>query len=112
MDNIKDNKYYVNKIIECVDVIDDYMKGKTIEDLENDIVTNNVVLFQLINISSYSTNLSEDFKCLNKNINWGEMKGLRNVIVHDYTGIRYDIVYETVKNDLPKLKEELLKNEI
>ena len=40
---------------------------------------------------------------------WIQMSGIRNKIVHAYDTIRVDIVYETIKNDLPYLKEELIK---
>ena len=37
------------------------------------------------------------------------IKGTRNVIVHNYEGVIYNTLYDTVINDLPLLKEELLK---
>ena len=37
------------------------------------------------------------------------MKGLRNRIVHDYDGVNIKIVWDTMKVDLPILKEQLSK---
>ncbi len=31
------------------------------------------------------------------------INGLRNKIVHDYGAIKLDIIYQTIKNDLPNL---------
>lgn len=33
------------------------------------------------------------------------MSDIRNKIIHDYFGIDYDIVWDTVKTDIPELKE-------
>ena len=44
------------------------------------------------------------------NIPWNKISGLRNRIVHDYGSIQLDIIYNTVKDDLPKLIVDL--NEI
>jgi len=37
------------------------------------------------------------------------MKGIRNIVAHEYFGIDLEIVWKTVKEDLPVLKELLLK---
>jgi len=35
---------------------------------------------------------------------WREMSDLRNRIIHHYFGIDYDIVWNTISNDIPELK--------
>ena len=37
------------------------------------------------------------------------MKGIRNVMAHEFFGIDLEIVWETIKEDLPALKKLLLK---
>jgi uncharacterized protein YutE (UPF0331/DUF86 family) len=37
------------------------------------------------------------------------MYGLRNRIVHDYGNVDLNVVYETLKNDIPELLEMLIK---
>lgn len=41
------------------------------------------------------------------NIPWYKISGLRNRIVHDYGTVQLDIIYNTVKEDLPNLIKEL-----
>ena len=38
-------------------------------------------------------------------IPWNAMYGLRNRIVHDYGNVDLNIVFETLKNDIPELLE-------
>lgn len=40
---------------------------------------------------------------------WMQMRAIRNKIVHDYRGINLNIIWETVQNDLPALKEQVSK---
>ena len=36
-------------------------------------------------------------------IPWRQMRGMRNRLVHDYEGIRLDVVWETIHDDVPQL---------
>ena len=38
-------------------------------------------------------------------MNWSQMKGMRNVVVHHYGSISLDIVWNTVIHDIPTLQE-------
>jgi len=38
-------------------------------------------------------------------VSWRQMSDIRNKIIHDYFGIDYDIVWDTVKTDIPELKQ-------
>ena len=36
---------------------------------------------------------------------WAKIRGMRNIIVHNYTGIDRNIVQQTVRQWLPELRE-------
>ncbi len=43
-----------------------------------------------------------------EDVPWGMIKGIRNILAHEYFGIDLEIVWKTVKEDLPILKKRLL----
>ena len=53
--------------------------------------------------------ISIEFKSKHSDIEWGEISGFRNGIVHDYGKTDYTIVYEIISIDIIKLKEKLIK---
>ena len=103
MDNIKNDAYYINKIIKDVKFLIKNTKGITLEELEANEILCDSVLFRLIQISENSGKLTSEFKERNKNIPWQAIKGMRNKIVHEYGSVEFDIVYQTVTEDIPFL---------
>ena len=65
------------------------------------------MLFRMIQISENAKRLSEDYKQDRTNMPWNELAGLRNHIVHDYGNVDLNIVFETLKYDIPELMEQL-----
>jgi len=60
-------------------------------------------------IGEAATHLPIEIQEQYKDIPWGMMKGIRNVVAHEYFGIDLKIVWKTVKEDLPALKKLLEK---
>jgi uncharacterized protein with HEPN domain len=52
-------------------------------------------------------NLPADFKKRYKDIEWKKIAGLRNKIIHYHFGVNWDILWDVIKNQLPKLKEQV-----
>lgn len=51
----------------------------------------------------------DDFRSQHPEIDWKSFAGLRDKLIHHYFGIDYAIVWDVVKNELPNLKQKLLK---
>ena len=56
--------------------------------------------------------LTDDFISKNNHIDWAKIKGLRNIIAHDYFGIDAEEIWQVVKNTISgfgKQIKEVLK---
>ncbi|MEE1060445.1 MAG: HepT-like ribonuclease domain-containing protein [Ruminococcus sp.] len=107
MDNIKDNKYYVKKIITDLSFIIKHTNNLTLAELEKNEILIDSVMFRLIQISENSDKLTSEFKLYHCEIPWKAMKGMRNRIVHEYGNVDMSVVYDTITNDIPELLKEL-----
>lgn len=105
MDNIKNDTYYIQKVRNDLAFVVKHMQNVDVEELNANEVLLDSMLFRMIQISENAKKLSDVYKMKHSNIPWGALSGLRNRIVHDYGNVDLNIVYETLKNDIPELLE-------
>lgn len=84
MDNTKNDTYYIQKIRQDLEFIVLHMKDICIEELNENEVLLDSMLFRMIQLSKNARKLSDTYKYNNSNIPWNAIYGLRNRIVHDY----------------------------
>ena len=107
MDNVKNDAYYVKKMLKDISFILDNTKGITLEQLTDNEILCDSVLFRLIQISENSVKLTAEFKEAHKDIPWQAIKGMRNRIVHEYGEVELDIVHQTITEDIPEIRKKL-----
>ncbi len=104
MDNIKDNAYYIGKILDDIDFIIAHTASATLDDFSSDEVLQDSMMFRLVQISENSAKLTPEYKTKKADVPWGDISGLRNRIVHDYGNVDLRVVFDTLKEDVPELK--------
>lgn len=85
-----------NKILLAVK---DYDEERFVNDF---IITAAICNFIMI-IGEASARITDQFKIAHPEFDWKLMKGMRNIIVHEYFGVDNYRIFETVKNDIPIL---------
>jgi uncharacterized protein with HEPN domain len=85
------------------------LSGKSFEVFANDGILYRAVVRSLEIIGEASKHVSVELKNKYPLIEWKMMTGMRDRLIHHYFGIDYETVYNTVKNDLPQLKEWITK---
>lgn len=106
----KDNTLYLKHILEAINNIEEFVKD--IIDLNNfvkDKKTKDAVLRNFEVIGEAAKNLDEEFIKNNNSVEWDKIIGMRNFIIHEYFGVDLEIVWETIKKDLPLFKLEIEK---
>ena len=84
-----------------------YTDGLTFEEFIADSKTIDAVIRNFEIIGEAANRLPEDFKDDHPQVEWHRIRGFRNRIVHDYSGIDYDIVWQIKESFLPDTIEKL-----
>ncbi len=103
MDNIKDDKYYIEKILEDLSFMIKHTKDMSQEEFVANELLIDSVMFRLVQVAENSDKLTQNFKEKHKDIPWKDIKGMRNKIVHNYGVVDLTTVYQTVLESVPEL---------
>ena len=58
-------------------------------------------------IGESSKKVPADFKVKWNTIQWKNMAGKRDRLIHDYIGVNYSIVWDVIKNKIPDLHNQI-----
>ena len=105
---MKSDRIYLDHILECISwIIHFTAEGRDL--FFKDRKTQSAVLRELQTLAESTERLSDDFKSKHPQIPWENIAGFRNVLVHDYLGIKLDRIWEIIEKDLRLLKTTLGK---
>jgi uncharacterized protein with HEPN domain len=92
-------------ILESIQKIEEYVVSfNNADELNSDTKSFDAVLMNFIVIGEMAAKLSDEFRISNSEIEWWKIKGLRNIVAHDYFGVDAEEIWQIIKNWLPKLK--------
>lgn len=109
---IRDPLVYLHDILDSIKNIEEDTKDITEETFSDSRMLQQVVVRNLEIIGEAVKQLPKDFKDLYPVIPWRKIVAMRNKIIHEYFGLKLDVVWTTIQENLPVLKkqiEELLK---
>lgn len=106
--NDKDSRI-IQKIIQRINTALLYCEGKSFEIFNTNTMLQEACVFNLLQVGELANHISDEIINSYPGIPWRQMIGLRNRLVHDYDGIRLKIVWETITDDFPILREMLEK---
>jgi uncharacterized protein with HEPN domain len=61
------------------------------------------ILYQITVIGEATKRLSDTLRQNHPEIPWRNLAGMRNIIIHEYDQIDFDIVWDVIQNELPEL---------
>ena len=100
----RDFRLYLDDILEAIHQIRTYMADQDEETFTTDRKTQDAVIRNLEIIGEAAGNLPEQFQKTAPEIDWRKIKGLRNILIHEYFGINLPIIWDVVHNKLGPLE--------
>jgi uncharacterized protein with HEPN domain len=102
------DKARLSHILDAIVEIESYLSEADYELFLNNSMMKFACIKQLEIIGEASGHISDEIKMQFSEIEWSQIRGMRNIFVHEYFGIDTKLVWEIIKFDLPDLKSKVL----
>jgi len=105
----RDQRLFLQDIFESIEKIEDYTSNIGFEEFLSNGMVKDAVIRNFEIIGEASIHISGKLKSKYASIPWNKIKSMRNFVAHEYFGINYDVIWETIKKSLPDLKAKISK---
>jgi uncharacterized protein with HEPN domain len=105
----RDVRLFVDDMILACEKIQRYVAGRLRTGFESDEQTFDAVLKNLEVIGEAAKRVPAEVKNSHPEIEWRDIAGLRDIVVHEYFGLDLDIVWDVIEQRLPNLLVRLRK---
>jgi uncharacterized protein with HEPN domain len=105
----RDNPTHFRDILDAISLIDAFLAGFDFEAYKSDLKTKSAVERQMQIITEAAYRLDVDGEKMAPGIDWEGFRGMGNLLRHAYHRIDDGIMWNTVKEELPTMREAATK---
>lgn len=102
----RDYRLYCDDVLESISKIERYVHGLTLENFLSNILTFDAVIYNLLIIGEAIGKIPKEIRDKFPDIEWAKIISMRNLLIHEYFGIDKNVVWNTVRNNIPVLKKQ------
>lgn len=103
----KDPKIFLLHMLESISNIEKWTKNISQEEFFDDTKTQDAVMRKFEILGEAVRNIPKDFRNTYSHIEWREIAGMRDMLIHEYFGVDLGIVWHTTQKDIPRLRKKI-----
>ena|SRR3989344_6548974 len=103
------DRLYLDHIVQAIGKIERYTRDVALEDFRTNELIQDAVVRELEIIGEAVRYVSESTRQRYADVQWSQISGMRNKLIHEYFGVDVDVVWKTITEDLPPLYKQLEK---
>ena len=105
----KNDLNFIEHILDSIDAIEKFSNNIEKETLISNRLKRSAIIREIEIVGEAVKYISKELKDKHNYIQWKEIVGTRDKMIHHYFGVDIDIVWGILKSDLPILKKQIQK---
>ena len=105
----KNHVFFIQHIIESIDLIEIYLKNQTEDTFKQSIQLQDSCIRRLEIMGEAVKNLPDSLRDTAPKVPWKKIAGMRDILIHEYFGIDLDLTWRVLTKELPRVKKYLIK---
>jgi uncharacterized protein with HEPN domain len=101
------DRLYLQDMIEAADAIAGFIAGISEAEFMASELIRSAVLQKLTIIGEAASRLSPEFRAQHSDVEWADIVAFRNIAVHAYFSVKWDIVWTAAVQDVPILHAQI-----
>ncbi len=97
----------VRDVLAAIAEIREFTNETTFEEFQSDLKTIRAVLYNLAIIGEAVRSIPPDVEVSHPEIPWDDVRGMRNIVIHEYFQVNLSIIWQTIQEDLVLLAASL-----
>ena len=98
---------YLEDILTSINKIKNYAGDSSYEALLADEMRLDAIVRNFEIIGEAASNIPAEIRDKYPSVEWRKISDFRNVLAHEYFGINFKIMWDIIKNKLPKLMQDI-----
>lgn len=103
----RDEMVYLRHILDAIATIEEYLLGVDEDKFMDTRLIQDGVIRQIEIIGEAVRHVSKDIRDAYPEIPWQDAAGMRDKLIHGYFGVDIEEVWNTARDDLPVLQEQV-----
>jgi uncharacterized protein with HEPN domain len=96
-------------ILEAIDEIQHYTENVELKSFLANSMMRFACVKQIEIIGEAANYITPETKAFFSDLEWKQIIGMRHILVHEYFGIDFDLIWQVILDDLPQLKAKIIK---
>ena len=106
---MKEDLPLIEHILDSIAAIESFSKNMKKEKLISSRLKQSAIVREIEIIGEAVKNISKNLKNKHPEIEWKEIVGTRDKMIHHYFGVDLNIIWNIIKINIPDLKEKIAK---